>query len=284
MDIFRLVGTFWQEHERAHFSHSAVALYFRLLHEANRRFWCGPLLLSWRYLQDVLGMSSATLGRAISDLKSRGMITYERKGKRASFWFPDCFNNESKNHFNYESNQDHCFNYESPDESKSESKHESNGESIYKKQEDYKTVRQEDRKKIKNTNCKSPNGDLRTAVREPLPEIVPSWYTVLNEYKKEIIDLWQTLIGPWQEDWLEDLDTALQVCYPAQVKQAIQAMALTRPHILQSNGFPYLVTPLLKGAFGRKRPRKAQKQEKWSNRALKGVKEWLKGGSTDEFW
>jgi|GEM_PF-1600190 len=289
MDIYTLLGAFWAEHERAHFSKSAIVLYFRLLYEANRSFWQGPLVLSWEYLGRVLGFSPATLGRAISDLKSRGLIVYERKGKHSIFWFPDHFNNrsEKEDHFNYCSGNDsnltdhfnNCSGNDSENDSEKCSENCSENRSKYIKtirQEDYKTVRQED--KEKNINSKSPYGDLRTDVRElPLPEMVPSWYVSLNEYQKEIIDLWQTLIGPWEEEWLKDLDNVLKVCYPAQVKQAIQAMALTRPTVLMNRGFPYLVTPLINGAFGRKRSKKAQSKKKtWADEALKGVREWLK--------
>jgi DNA-binding transcriptional ArsR family regulator len=96
MNYFELAGKFWEEHERARFNCGATMLYFRLLHEANRKFWHGPLTLSWSYLGRVLGMSPSTLGRAISDLKSRGMITYERRGRRAEFWFPDHYQNRSE--------------------------------------------------------------------------------------------------------------------------------------------------------------------------------------------
>ena len=196
MDIYTLLGAFWAEHERAYFSESAIVLYFRLLYEANRSFWQGPLALSWEYP-----------GRAISDLKSRGLIIYERKGKHSIFWFPNHFNNQSEkeDHFNNCSRNDsnltdHFNNCSGKDSEKC-------SENKYIKtirQEDYKTIGQED--KEKNINNKSPYGDLRIDVRElSLPEMVPSWYVSLDENQKEIIDLWQTLIGPWEEEWLKKM-------------------------------------------------------------------------------
>lgn len=88
MNIFELVGRFWAEDERAHFSANATRLYFYLVNEANKKFWQGPLFLSWNYLQEVLGIQRDTLSRAISDLKSRGLITYRKQKRKATFWFP----------------------------------------------------------------------------------------------------------------------------------------------------------------------------------------------------
>ena len=92
---FHLAGKFWMEFEKRPLSPVASLLYFYLLHEANNRFWQGPLRLSWTYLQGFLGLSSKqTLSNAISDLKTRGLITYKSpKGrKRSEFWFPDLKN------------------------------------------------------------------------------------------------------------------------------------------------------------------------------------------------
>lgn len=89
MNIWDLVGQFWEEHKRAHFSPYAGLLYFFLIEEANRAYWKGPLSLSWNFLQQSLGCSRDTLGRAISDLKSRKLIDYDaRKNKQSKFWFP----------------------------------------------------------------------------------------------------------------------------------------------------------------------------------------------------
>jgi len=90
MKMWDLSGRFWEEHRRAHFSPYAGLLYFLLVEEANRAYWRGPMTLSWDFLQQHLGCSRDTLGRAISDLKSRGLITYDaRKNKQSQFWFPD---------------------------------------------------------------------------------------------------------------------------------------------------------------------------------------------------
>ena len=89
MNIWDLEGRFWREHERAAFNKGAFYLYFRLIHEANKAFWKSPIVVSWNYLQKTLGISSDTLGRAISDLKSRNLITYKKANKTSSFWFPE---------------------------------------------------------------------------------------------------------------------------------------------------------------------------------------------------
>ena len=119
---FYLLGRFWEEHDRAPLRCGATALYFRLLHEANRSFWKGPLSLSWAYLERVLGVGPNTLGRAISDLKSRGLITYKRGKRRSEFWFPNHYQNDRT--------------YDSTNDSDGDFKHEGIS---YK---DYKTLRQ----------------------------------------------------------------------------------------------------------------------------------------------
>ena len=89
LNMWDLSEKFWKEQERAPFSNNAGMLYMFLIREAGRNFWKGPLILSWNYLQNVLGCSRDTLSRAISDLTSRQMIDY-KKGKshsRSSFWF-----------------------------------------------------------------------------------------------------------------------------------------------------------------------------------------------------
>ena len=100
MKMWDLVGRFWEEQKRAHFSPYAGLLYFFLIEEANRAYWRGPLSLSWNFLQQSLGCSRDTLGRAISDLKSRELITYDaRKNKQSQFWFPETnkFDNQTEN-------------------------------------------------------------------------------------------------------------------------------------------------------------------------------------------
>ncbi len=105
MNIWDLEGRFWREHERAAFNKGAFYLYFRLIHEANKAFWKSPIVVSWNYLQKTLGISSDTLGRAISDLKSRNMITYYKTSKTSSFWFPEenKLDDQTDNHFDNQS-------------------------------------------------------------------------------------------------------------------------------------------------------------------------------------
>jgi len=86
---FELASKLWEEHDKKPLTHTAVVLYFRLLHEANSRYWKGPMRLSWNYLIDILNLRSrSTLSKAISDLKTRKLIEYYKDGKRAYFWFP----------------------------------------------------------------------------------------------------------------------------------------------------------------------------------------------------
>jgi len=299
MNYCELAGNFWLEHERAPFNHSAVALYFRLLHEANERLWKGPLKLSWSYLQGVLGLSRGTLARAISDLKSRGLITYQKDGKRGVFWF------------NFETNNTDRFKIRTEDRTKDRTDHptshptthqsenvttsalnpngvdssphslETSHDKKEKKEKDQKKEEKEisqEKNQEQENHSDTPNGVSRTEC-----EIVPSWKLKLNGYEKQIIELWETLVGPWEQDWLDELASVLKVCYPAQVKQAITAMSISQPHALINRGFPYLVPPLLRGAFGHKIKNK-KKQQNWAEKNLVGLRKFLqKEGSGDIF-
>ena len=239
MDIYKLQDAFWVEHLERPFNRAAISLFFYLIYRANKQFWKGPLRLSWRHLEDVLGMSSETLSNSISDLKSRRTITYERKGKYCVFWFPeyDCFAGRSDNRIN--------------DRTNDRSDNRINDRSINNKY--INTVILED-----NNNNITPNGvsdkvaSTNQIVNETV-EVRPSWYQTLSSGEKDIVDLWEYLLGPFDESWLEPLRRTLRICYPAQVKNAITVMAKTKPEALQSEGFPYLLGPLERGAFGKKR-------------------------------
>jgi len=217
-------------------------------------------------------MSSATLGWAISDLKSRGMITYERKGKRAVFWFPNCFNYESKNEncFNYESNQPDCFSNESTNESKSESKHESKDESIYIRQKNYKTIRQKDSNNNnihdfsssseEEKSCQNSDSNFDDHAFTPFRESQPSLYASLSRKARDIIDTWELLVRTsFKESWLADLKDSLKLVTPQQIKQAIQIFLLKHPGKLEEIGFPYLASVIRQGAFGFKKTKPKDK-------------------------
>lgn len=264
MDIYKLLGTFWEEHERASISKSATGLYFRLLYEANKNFWKGPIVLSWAYLGRVLGLSPETLGRAISDLKSRGLITYERSGKHAAFWFPDHFDNRSEDSHHFDNRSGNR------SENRSENRSGNRSEII---SNIYNTRIQE----YSNTNTKDSESSTKqelsaTTVAQPLPP----WYLSLDERKKDIIDTWQAIVGPFKMEWLPLVDKVLGVCYPAQVKNCIVTLARTKAEVMQEQGFLYVVDPLLHGVFG-KRSANRKKQTDFRKK-LSGLQQFLEEG------
>jgi hypothetical protein len=267
MDIYKLLGTLWGEHERAHLNKSAIVLYFRLIYEANKSFWKGPLTLSWEYLGRVLGFSPETLGRAISDLKSRGLITYERKGRHSAFWFPQLdFDNRSEN----SSEKNNYFDNRS--RNRSENRSENRSDYIYNNNNNINNniLIQEDNKK---SNIEFPNGNSAT----PVADNPPKWYLNLDERKKAIVDTWRTLIGPFDPKWLPLVTETLRECYPAQIKNAIVTLAKTKADIMAEQGFEYVVEPLLKGVFG-KRSKKKKKTPTGFASKLSGLKQFLEEG------
>lgn len=255
MDIFKLLGTLWGEHERAHLNKSAIILYFFLLYEANQNFWKGPLVLSWEYLGRVLGVSSETLGRAISDLKSRGLITYSRQGKHSYFWFPDYFDFQSKNINHFDNRSGNRSENRSDNRSDDQSK---------------KNILIHEHMNTSNSR-EFPYGNSATLVaNEP-----PKWYLDLDDREKDIVDTWRTLIGPFDPKWLPLMAQVLQECYPAQIKNAIVSLAKTKADVMKEQGFEYVVEPLLKGMFGKRK--RQQKPSTGFSSKLTGLKQFLGG-------
>lgn len=241
MDIYKLVGSFWEEDQRAHLSANATRLYFFLLNEANRKFWHGPLYLSWSYLQGALGMCRDSLSRAISDLKSRGLIVYGRKGKQAYFWFT----------------LDRSVR-QTPDQTENQTDNQTENQTI-----NNKTIRQEYYKTKDKENISVPYGTGSThkasyelsinPLLKSFKEEFPAAYSELNKTMQEIVDVWESVTGvPWRLAWIGRLREALAICYPSQIKQAITTLSRTQPGKLQEIGFPYLIPLLQKGAFGKR--------------------------------
>ena len=310
MDIYKLLGTLWGEHERARLNKSAIILYFRLIYEANKSFWKGPIVISWEYLGRVLGFSPETLGRAISDLKSRGLITYERKGKHSAFWFPQLYfdsrsermsENEVKkdefqvensgeigeksrkkvNHFDSrsENSSKNINHFDNRSRNSSENRSEDRSENRSENSSDNNNINnniliQENKKIVnKESNREFPNGNSATKVaNEP-----PKWYLQLDEKKKDIVDTWRTLIGPFDPKWLPLVSQVLRECYPAQIKNAIVTLAKTKAEVMQEQGFEYVVEPLLKGVFGKRTKRKKKTTAGFASK-LTGLKQFLEEG------
>ena len=173
MTIWDLEGRFWREHERAAFNKGAFYLYFRLIHEANKAFWKSPIVVSWNYLQKTLGISSDTLGRAISDLKSRNMITYNKTGKTSSFWFPETnkVDNQTDDHLDNQSNESNHFDNQSPNQSGNQSDDQSD-------------------RLPKPDNSSESEGPLRLKIlRQDLKEHAPSKNDPQNDAKPNYIKL-----------------------------------------------------------------------------------------------
>lgn len=277
MDIYKLVGGFWAEDQRAHFSGSATRLFFFLVNEANRRFWKGPLYLCWDFLQGTLGMQRDTLSRAISDLKSRGVITYEKVKGRAVFWFPAellQLDNPTESPTVEVSQLDNPT--KSPTRNPTENP--TKNPTVYKdiRQEDSKTIRQ----KTKKENIRSPYGDLATSVAESSFRLDNPTKSdsngKLSKVEQDVISTWETIVGPFDHTWIPLLRRALRACYPAQIKNAIVVLAKSKLEVMQEQGFEYVLEPLEKGAFG-KRGNKKKMPKKFETK-LAGLKEFLAEG------
>jgi hypothetical protein len=88
MSIYDFITNFWFRNEYDQCSLSEVALYFCLLHEANRQHWASPFRASTQILIARLGTSNQNIMKAHEGLMRRGLITYskgEGKGKPALY-------------------------------------------------------------------------------------------------------------------------------------------------------------------------------------------------------
>lgn len=88
MSIYDLITNFWFRNEYDQCSLSEVALYFCLLHEANRQHWASPFKAGTQMLIARLGTSNQNIMKAREGLMRRGLITFtkgEGKGKPALY-------------------------------------------------------------------------------------------------------------------------------------------------------------------------------------------------------
>lgn len=277
MDIYTLVGSFWEEDARAHFTSNATRLYFFLVNEANKRFWKGPLYLSWSYLQGALGIHRDTLSRAISDLKSRGLIEYKKIKGKSTFWFPRLDNPTKNPTKNVNTMLTKLDNPTKNPTSNPTTNPTTDPTTTYNNNNNKYTIQEyNNTKDNKESNREFPNGNSATPVaNEP-----PKWYLSLSERQREIVDTWRSVIGPFDPKWLPLLSKVLLECYPAQIKNAIVVLARTKADVLKERGFEYVAEPLLKGAFG-KRSKQRKKQPAGFASKLTGLKQFLEEGGDD---
>lgn len=88
MSIYDYLIYFWQKNEYDQCSLSEIALYFCLLHEANRQHWATPFKASTQMLMARLGTSKPNIMKARESLMRRGLISYVKgdgKGKPALY-------------------------------------------------------------------------------------------------------------------------------------------------------------------------------------------------------
>ena len=88
MSIYDYLIHFWLKNEYDQCSLSEIALYFCLLHEANRQHWVSPFKASTQMLMVRLGTSKPNIMKARESLMRRGLISYVKgdgKGKPALY-------------------------------------------------------------------------------------------------------------------------------------------------------------------------------------------------------
>lgn len=88
MSIYDYLIYFWLKNEYNQCSLSEIALYFCLLHEANRQHWASPFKASTQMLMARLGTSKSNIMKARESLMRRGLISYVKgdgKGKPALY-------------------------------------------------------------------------------------------------------------------------------------------------------------------------------------------------------
>ena len=88
MSIYDYLIYFWLKNEYDQCSLSEIALYFCLLHEANRQHWTSPFKASTQMLMARLGTSKQNVMKARDALMRRGLISYVKgdgKGKPALY-------------------------------------------------------------------------------------------------------------------------------------------------------------------------------------------------------
>ncbi len=88
MSIYDYLIYFWLKNEYDQCSLSEIALYFCLLHEANRQHWVSPFKASTQMLMARLGTSKQNIMKARESLKQRGLICFVKgdgKGKPALY-------------------------------------------------------------------------------------------------------------------------------------------------------------------------------------------------------
>lgn len=218
-------------------------------------------MISWEYLGRVLGFSPETLGRAISDLKSRGLITYKRKGKHSSFWFPLHYDNRSENRSENINHFDNRSGNSSGNRSEDRSENRSDNNNILIQENNKGSF--EDRNSLE---ARSDSSSSSIPLLKSFKEEFFHAYSTLSKAEQVIVDTWEFVTGvPWCLPWINKLREALAICYPAQVKAAITTIAKNQPGKLQKVGFPYIMPILVNGAFGKRTKRRGKYGEDREN-------------------
>ncbi len=88
MSIYDYLIYFWLRNEYDQCSLSEIALYFCLLHEANRQHWASPFKASTQMLMARIGTSKPNIMKAREGLMRRGLIAFTKgdgKGRPALY-------------------------------------------------------------------------------------------------------------------------------------------------------------------------------------------------------
>lgn len=105
----------------------------------------------------------------------------------------------------------------------------------------------------------SPLGEEKKEEEEEQTEELASKLAGFTTAEREVAKAWEEVVGTeFKQEWLPLLREALELCTVSQVKNAIfmkhqTALLKGKPSPLVRHGFKYLMTPLKRGAFGRRK-------------------------------
>lgn len=284
MQLATVFNQFWRIRLDLDLSDSEIALFFAILSEINRaRGKDNNLLESEAHignpkLETLVGLSTRQILRLRNRLQQKGLIEFKSgkgKGSYAHYRLGKLFRNyDTDVQVNVQENS----NLDTDDVVNVQ---------VYV-QDNVQVNDQVNVQRNKNKEYREESIDINNNIETtnvvsatPVADDPPKWYLNLDERKKDIIDTWRILVGPFDPKWLPMVDKALQVCYPAQIKNAIVTLAKTKVEVMAEQGFQYVLEPLLRGVFGkRSKKKKLQTNTGFANK-LTGLKEFLKEGEED---